>query len=143
VEFDGVICDLDGTLADTLDDIADAMNRVLEGRRLPVHSRASYKLMVGGGLRNLVQRTLPPESRTDETIVACLDQLVADYREHSLVENHLYDGVAELVNGLRAGGVKLAVLSNKADELTRRIVESLLGPGAFDVVLGAQPGLPL
>ena len=143
MDFDGVIFDLDGTLADTLDDIADAMNRVLGGRRLPVHSCASYRLMIGKGLRDLVSQALPAEMRTDETIAACLEQLIADYREHCLVKTHLYDGVADLVGRLRAGGVKLAVLSNKADDLTRRIVGALFDPGTFDVVTGAQRGLPL
>ena len=142
MDFDGVIFDLDGTLADTLEDIADAMNRVLRGRRLPVHSSASYKLMIGKGLRNLVGQTLPVEMRNDETIAACLDQLIAGYREHCLDKTRLYDGVADLVSTLRAVGVKLAVLSNKADDLTRRIVGALLDPGAFDVVMGAQQGLP-
>ena len=142
MDFDGVIFDLDGTLADTLEDIADAMNRVLSGRRLPVHSSASYKVMIGKGLRNLVGQTLPVEMRNDETIAACLDQLIAGYREHCLDKTRLYDGVADLVSGLRADGVKLAVLSNKADDLTRRIVGALFDPGAFDVVMGAQQGLP-
>lgn len=92
MELDGAIFDLDGTLADTLEDIADAMNRVLGGRRLPVHSCASYKLMIGKGLRNLVSQTLPAEMRTEETIAACLDQLIADYREHCLDKTRLYDG---------------------------------------------------
>ena len=143
MEFDGAIFDLDGTLADTLEDIADAMNRVLDGRRLPVHSCASYKLMIGKWLRNLVSQTLPAETRTEETIAACLDQLIADYREHCLDKTHLYDGVADLVSRLRADGVKLAVLSNKADDLTRRIVGALFDPGTFDVVMGAQRGLSL
>src|SRR5665647_2582077 len=62
------------------------------GRRLPVHSCASYKLMIGKGLRNLVSQTLPAEMRTEETIAACLDQLIADYREHCLDKTRLYDG---------------------------------------------------
>jgi phosphoglycolate phosphatase len=143
VDFDGVIFDLDGTLADTLEDIADAMNRVLRGRRLPVHNPASYRLMIGKGLRNLVGQTLPPEMRNEETIAACLDQLIADYREHCLDKTRLFDGVADLVSGLRADGVKLAVLSNKADDLTRRIVGALFDPGTFDVVMGAQQSMPL
>jgi phosphoglycolate phosphatase len=143
MDFDGVIFDLDGTLADTLEDIAAAMNRVLGGRWLPVHSTASYKLMIGKGLRNLVGQTLPVGMRTEETIVACLDELIAGYREHCLDKTHLYDGVADLVSRLRADGVKLAVLSNKADDLTRHIVGALFAPGTFAVVVGARQGQPL
>ena len=69
--------------------------------------------------------------------------MLADYGEHCLVKTRRYDGVAELVRGLRAADVRLAVLSNKSDELTRRIVESLFGRGDFDVVMGARPEMPL
>jgi len=143
LEYDGVICDLDGTLVDTLEDLADAVNRVLSAERAPMHSRATYKLLVGKGIRDLVGQALPAEKRSDETIARCYERVIADYGEHCLVKTHQYDGVAELVSGLRVAGAKLAVLSNKADELTRRIVTSLFGPVDFDVVMGAQPGLPL
>jgi phosphoglycolate phosphatase len=143
LEYDGVICDLDGTLVDTLEDLADAMNRVLGGEQAPVHSYATYRLLVGKGIRDLVGQALPPDRRSDETIARCYERMSADYGEHCLVKTRRYDGVAELVSGLRAAGAKLAVFSNKADELTRRIVTSLFGPGDFDVLMGAQPGLPL
>jgi len=142
VEFDAVIFDLDGTLADTLEDIAGAMNGVLRGRSLPVHDTASYKQMFGKGLRNLVGEALPPDLRSEDTIAACLDEMTADYGEHCLDKTHLYDGIAELTSALRADGVGLAVLSNKADELTQRIVGGLFAAGAFAVVVGARPDLP-
>jgi phosphoglycolate phosphatase len=143
MDYDGVIFDLDGTLVDTLEDLADAMNRVLSGEQAPVHSYATYKLLIGKGIRNLVGEALPPEKRSDETVARCYERMIADYGEHCLVKTRPYDGVAELVGGLRAAGVKLAVFSNKSDELTRRIVASLFGPGDFDVVMGAQSGMPL
>ncbi len=143
VEFDAVIFDLDGTLADTLEDIADAMNRVLRRRALPAHDYGSYRLMIGRGLRNLVGEALPSEMRSEATIAACLEQMMADYGEHCLVRTHPYDGIAELVGALRADGVRLAVLSNKADELTQRIVGALFAAGTFDMVVGAGPDLPL
>ena len=143
LKYDAVIFDLDGTLVDTLEDLADAMNRVLSCERAPVLSYATYKLLIGKGIRDLVGQALPPGRRTDETIDRCFALMIADYAEHCLVKTRRYDGVAELVSGLRAAGVRLAVLSNKSDELTRRIVESLFDPGDFEVVMGAQPGRPL
>lgn len=143
LKYDGVIFDLDGTLVDTLKDLADAMNRVLSGEQAPVHSYATYRLLIGKGIRNLVGQALPPEKRSDETIARCYERMIADYGENCLVKTRQYDGVAELVSGLRTAGATLAVFSNKSDELTRRIVESLFGPGDFDVVMGARPGLPL
>ena len=143
MEFDAAIFDLDGTLADTLEDIADAMNRVLGRRALPAHGLAAYRLMIGKGLRNLVGETLPPEMRSAGTIAACLDEMLLEYRDHCLDKTHLYGGIAELTSRLRVAGVGLAVLSNKADELTQRIVGALFEAGRFDVVVGARPGLPL
>jgi phosphoglycolate phosphatase len=143
LDYDGVIFDLDGTLVDTLEDLADAMNRVLSGEQAPVHSCATYKLLIGKGIRDLVGQALPPEMRDDETIARCYARMIADYGEHCLVKTRRYDGVAELVGGLRAAGVKQAVLSNKADELTRRIVAGLFGPHDLDDVVGARSGVPL
>jgi phosphoglycolate phosphatase len=143
LRFDGVVFDLDGTLADTLEDLAAAVNRMLACEGLPPHGEAAYKEMIGKGIRNLVTVALPAERRTEETIDRCLERMMADYHEHCLVKTHLYDGIADLLRELRVGGVKLAVFSNKADELTRRIVVTLTDPGTFDVVVGARPGLPL
>ena len=140
--FAGVIFDLDGTLADTREDLADAMNRVLAAERLPVHDYAAFGAMIGAGVRNLVTEALPAERRTDETIARCTAAMMADYGRHCLVNTRLYDGVAETVARLRAGGVRLAVLSNKPDELTRQIVESLLRGADFEEIVGARLDLP-
>jgi len=142
-KYDGVICDLDGTLVDTLEDLADALNRVLRGEQAPGHSLATYKSLVGKGIRDLVGQALPPEKRSAETVARCYAAMLADYGEHCLVKTRRYDGVAELVGGLRAAGAKLAVFSNKSDELTQQIVRSLFRPDDFEVVVGAQPGVPL
>lgn len=141
--FDGVIFDLDGTLADTLEDLADALNRTLSAQGLPVHAAAAVRKMVGNGIRRLVTDALPSEQRTEETIARCLDGFLSDYGEHCLVKTRLYDDVAQLVRALRAGAVKLAVFSNKADELTQRIVDALIPAGAFEVIIGARQGIPL
>jgi phosphoglycolate phosphatase len=143
LEYDAVICDLDGTLVDTLEDLADAMNRVLLSEEAPLHSHATYKLLVGKGIRNLVGQALPAGKRSAAAISRCHERMLADYGEHFLVKTRRYDGAAELVSGLRAAGVKLAVFSNKSHELTRLIVESLFDAGDFDVVVGAQAGQPL
>jgi phosphoglycolate phosphatase len=139
---EAVIFDLDGTLADTLQDIAAAMDRVLRGAGLPPHTRDEYRLMIGHGLRNLVTQALPEGARGDEQVAGLLQAMLADYGEHCLVETRLYEGIAELLASLRDLAVPLAVLSNKGDELTRRIVEGL-APRVFRVVAGAQTGVPL
>ena len=141
--FDAVIFDLDGTLVDTLEDIADAMGRVLALDGAPGHTYDEYRYLIGHGIRDLVTESLPPERRDEETVGRCFARMIEDYGAHALVKTHLYDGVPELVRGLRAEGVKLAVHSNKSDELTRHIVHALLDPTDFVAVHGARADAPL
>jgi phosphoglycolate phosphatase len=143
VSFEGVIFDLDGTLVDTLQDIADAMNRVLAHEGAPAHSYDQYRYLIGHGIRNLVTQALPEELRAEERIERCYERMLADYGDNSLVKTRAYEGVPELVRALRADGVQLAVHSNKADGPTQAIVAALLDPGDFVVVAGARPDAPL
>ncbi len=143
VSFDAVIFDLDGTLADTLDDLADALNRTLRGEGLPTYDYPAVRDMIGNGIRRLISDALPPERRSEQMVARCLERFMTDYGEHCLVGTRLYDGVSALIAALRADALKLAVLSNKADELTRRIVDGLIGSAAFETIRGALPGIPL
>ena len=127
MRFEGVIFDLDGTLADTLEDLADSMNRVLTMQGLPVHSYDAYRYFIGKGVKNLVAETLPREKRSEEYLSWYYDSVVADYRKNCLVKTRLYDGIADVISRLRGHGIKLAVFSNKPDDLTKRIVEALAG----------------
>ena len=143
MRFEGVIFDLDGTLADTLEDLADSMNRVLTMQGLPVHSYDAYRYFIGKGVKNLVAETLPREKRSEEYLSWYYDSVVADYRKNCLVKTRLYDGIADVISRLRGHGIKLAVFSNKPDDLTKRIVEALAGTQNFEMVLGAQAGMPV
>ncbi|OPY72013.1 MAG: Phosphoglycolate phosphatase [Syntrophorhabdus sp. PtaU1.Bin058] len=143
MRFEGVIFDLDGTLADTLEDLADSMNRVLALQGFPVHSYDAYRYFIGKGIKNLVAETLPPDKRSKEYVARSYELIIADYCKNYLVKTRLYDGIADLVNRLRGHGVKLAVFSNKPDDLTKRIVEALMGTESFEMVLGAQAGMPV
>lgn len=138
----GIIFDLDGTLADTLTDIASSMNRVLQERGYPVHPVEEYKILIGRGLENLVTGSLPKEARMPSIIAACLASLIEDYRENCLVNTRLYPGIESLLFRLQDKGLKLAVFSNKADDLTRLIVNSLMPGIRFSKVVGARPDYP-
>ena len=137
-----VIFDLDGTLADTLEDIADNMNRVLAGMGFPVHEYDAYRFYVGGGLKNLAVQCLPENARTDDVIAACHDRMVAEYHNNYINKTQLYDGIHELLDALSLQGVKMAVLSNKADPLTQKICSILLKNWKFEVILGATERFP-
>ena len=143
MRFDAVIFDLDGTLVDTLEDIGDAMNRVLAAEAAPQHTYEDYRYLIGRGLWNLAAQALPAERRDETTVTRCYERMIADYSLHSLVKTRAYDGVPELLRGLRAAGLPLAVFSNKSHDLTLRIVEALLCPAHFEEVRGARPGVPL
>jgi phosphoglycolate phosphatase len=140
--YKGIIFDLDGTLADTLADIANSMNRVLQEKGYPVHPAEDYKYLIGRGLENLVSSSLPKESRLPSIIAACLASLIEDYRDNCLVNTHLYPGIESLLFRLQDMGLKLAVFSNKADDLTQFIVQSLMPGIRFLKIIGARPDYP-
>lgn len=140
--FDAVLFDLDGTLLDTLEDIADAANRVLARHRYPIHPVAAYRFFVGEGARTLVERTLPEAARDDDTIDRMYAEFRGAYARNWDAKTRAYRGVPEMLDGLVERGFKIAVLSNKPDDFTRRCVEELLGEWKFDVVLGHHDGVP-
>jgi phosphoglycolate phosphatase len=136
----GVIFDLDGTLADSLDDIAAAMNRTLEARGFPRHPVSAYRSFVGDGLRKLVERALPPGAEGAREAVLATYQ--ADYAEHMLDATRLFPGIPPVLDALASAGVPVAVLSNKLDVPTRQLVDALCGRWAFRAVVGERPGVP-
>jgi phosphoglycolate phosphatase len=138
-----VIFDLDGTLADTHEDLADALNRTLQYEGLPTHDYAAVKRMVGNGMRQLVVEALPAQRRSDDFVAACFARFSADYAAHCLVKTRLYDDVEALIGVLHSGGTKLAICSNKDDQLTQRVVAALLGARGFTAIEGARAGMPL
>jgi phosphoglycolate phosphatase len=143
MKYKGIIFDLDGTLADTLSDIAGSMNRVLRAHRFPVHPVEDYKMLVGRGLDNLVLMSLPEHGRPPGLVSKCLAEMMEDYHENCLVETCLYRGIREMLVQLAEQKIKLAVFSNKSEPLTQKIVKSLLGEFPFVRVMGARSDVPI
>ena len=137
-----VIFDLDGTLLNTIDDLADAGNWVCQQHGWPVHSVNEFRYMVGNGIPKLVERFTPPEHRDPETLKRVLAEFSARYDAHKEDKTAPYPGMVELIRRLDAAGVVTAVLSNKADDLAGPVVERYY-PGLFTVVQGALPGVPV
>lgn len=137
-----VIFDLDGTLLNTLDDLADSMNRVLTGMGYPVHARDSYKYFVGNGVEKLAYRALPISSRDPETVAACVTAMEEEYGKHWQDQTHVYDGIEKMLSELDQRSIKLAILSNKLDKYTRLTVSHYLPAWNFARVIGVRPGVP-
>lgn len=142
MRFEGVIFDLDGTLVNSLEDIADSMNSVLREYGFPTHGLEEYKAFVGRGMRNLVVRSLPEDARDEARIALCRDSLLKEYGMNCLKKTRPYEGITDLLDGLDKRKIKRAVFSNKIDHLTKRIVEELFPGRPFPVVVGAGAGMP-
>ena len=138
--FQAVIFDLDGTLLDTIADLCASGNRICAARSWQTYTNAEFAAMVGHGMANLVARFSPPEL-TDAERAAVLSAFLADYRDHCTDLTRPYPGIPELLTEVHARGVKCAVFSNKADDLTRLIIETLLPP-VFTIVRGKLPDMP-
>ena len=137
-----VLFDLDGTLLDTLEDLAAAVNHALSVRGLPLHSLQEYRSMVGHGVRNLVQQALPSGS-DDNLIDAALADFKAFYTTHIDVHTRPYPGMQELLKDLHAAGVQMAVASNKFQAGTEKLVREFFPEIPFAAILGNREGYPL
>lgn len=141
--FSHVIFDLDGTLLDTLEDLADATNWVCEQHGWPVHPLEAYKGFVGNGAGKLLERVTPPSVELTDALRALLmEEFTRRYTRHSANKTHAYAGMPEAVMRLKEAGVKLGVLTNKPHAAAVPIVERYY-PGVFAAVQGAVPGAPL
>jgi phosphoglycolate phosphatase len=136
----GVIFDLDGTLLDSLSDLAAAMNRTLARRGFPTHPLDAYRAFVGDGVQKLAERSLPPGTQDERSALVAAYQ--ADYAEHLLESTVPYPGIPALLDALTARRLPMAILSNKPDGPTRHLVAELLGRWHFSVVAGERPGVP-
>ncbi len=138
------ICfDLDGTLLDSLTDLADSMNAALATLGLPPHPEQAYKLFVGDGMATLARRVLPAERQADDALAAaCVEAMRVEYARRWADATRPYEGVAELLDGLVERGLTLAILSNKPDDFTVETVAKLLDRWPFAVVRGVRAGVP-
>ena len=141
--YKNIIFDLDGTILNTLEDLAAATNWVCAQHGWPVHPLEAYKGFVGNGAGKLLERVTPP---TVELTPGLRRTLMAEFSErytaHSANKTRAYEGMPGALAGLKAAGVCMAVLTNKPHAAAGPIVERYY-PGVFDAVQGALPGVPL
>ena len=137
-----VLFDLDGTLLDTLEDLADSMNEVLRGLGLPPHPTDAYQAFVGDGVETLVERALPVGARGATTIERGRRAMLEAYGRRWRRTTHPYPGVAALLDALVARPLPMAVFSNKPHEFTVLTVAEFLGSWPFAAVRGVGPRTP-
>ncbi len=140
MKYELAIFDLDGTILNTLDDLADSLNHVLSQHGFPQHTADEVRMMVGNGILNLIKRALPNNTE-QATVEAVYADFNAYYKLHSADKTKPYNGITDMLEQLKANGVKLAVVSNKADYAVQDLCKKYFG-GIFDAVAGEKSGVP-
>lgn len=138
-----VIFDLDGTILNTIADLGEATNHALATLSLPTHPIEAYTMMVGNGVRMLIERALPPEMRTAATVDRALAPFRAYYDSHCADQTVPYPGIPELLSELASRDIKMAVTSNKYQTAVTRIISHFFPDIPFVAALGNQPGMPV
>ena len=132
------IFDLDGTLLDTLEDLADSMNEALATLGFPIHDMDRYRFFVGEGIQLLVARTIPEDRRDDATVELATKLYREAYGRNWHRKSRPYDGIMEMIAELQAASVPMAVLSNKPDHFTQLCMKHFFPAGTFQIILGQR-----
>lgn len=142
MDIRGVIFDLDGTLLDTLEDLADAANATLAHFDFPGHPTSAYRYFVGDGLSILIKRILPEQNRSQAEISACMEIFLKVYGQHWDVKSKPYVGILEMLQQLQHAGLQLGILSNKPHAFTQLCVQRYFPKNTFAFVYGQREGTP-
>ncbi len=142
-KYRGIIFDLDGTLIDTLEDLADSVNEALERMGYPVWPVEAYRFKVGRGFRNLMENSVPEAVREDDGVIEqMLSFFVEAYDRRYMDKSHPYEGIGRLLDELAGSGIFLAVNSNKRTDYTEKLIDKLFGRIPFVGVFGERAGVP-
>ncbi len=137
------IFDLDGTLLDTVADLANATNQALAKCGYPTHPTEAYYRFVGNGINKLFARALPEEARTEENVQRIRTLFIPYYNEHNADDSHPYPGIVELLTQLQSQGIQLAVASNKYQQATAKLVGHFFPNIRFAAVYGQREGVSI
>ena len=140
MSYQAVIFDLDGTLVNSLEDLADSANEMLTGQGYPTHTVPEYKYFVGNGSRKLIERILPETQRTRDRIETCLTIYQGIYARHQLNKTYAYAGMPEVIRTLKAQGILIAVCTNKHLSAAAVVLETLYGKNTFTHLVADRPG---
>ncbi len=137
------IFDLDGTLLDTVADLANATNQALAKCGYPTHPTDAYYRFVCNGINKLFARALPEEARTDENVQRIRAHFIPYYNEHNADDSRPYPGIIELLRELQTHGIQIAVASNKYQQATAKLVGHFFPGIRFAAVYGQREGVAI
>ena len=137
-----VIFDLDGTLLNTIDDLATATNHAMATMGFPQHGMWVYPKMVGNGVKKLIERALPDDARSEKNITDALAHFTEYYNAHCCDATTPYPGIPELLADLTARGINLAVTSNKYQDAVTKLINHFFPDANFRAILGNEDGMP-
>lgn len=141
MKIKAVLFDLDGTLMNTLEDLTDSTNYILEKHNFPKRTIKEIRSFVGNGIKKLIERAVP--QNTDEKIInECYEEMLTYYKENSLIKTAPYVGTKEIVEKLHQEGFKIAIITNKAQNSADIIAEKFFGK-SVDLVIGDDKKMPL
>ena len=136
-----VLFDLDGTLVNSLADLANSVNFALSSLGFKTHETEEFKYFVGDGIPKMIERALPEDKRDEINVQKVKDVFLKYYALHFADNTVPYDGIIELVSHLSKSGIKIAVVTNKAQEMADKVVFGAFG-NVFDLVFGKREGIP-
>ncbi|MBR4911148.1 MAG: HAD-IA family hydrolase [Clostridia bacterium] len=136
-----VLFDLDGTLADSLLDLAKSTNYAIGKFGYPARETERYKYYAGDGMPKMIERALPEDGKNPENVAKILPVFLEYYGKHYCDNTKAYPGMVELIDSLKDRGITVAVVTNKAQEMAEKVVGKLYG-GRFDLILGKCEGIP-
>ena len=137
------IFDLDGTLLNTLEDLADSANHVLSAHHFPTHPVDAYRYFVGNGMPTLIRRILPPEHRDSEMYQVCFNEFLEYYTLHMHDKTTVYEGLTEVLETLQQQKVKLAVATNKVHSALAPLMANFFPTVKWDALFGQREGVPV
>ena len=142
MNIEAIIFDLDGTLLNTIEDLADSMNQVLAEYNFPIHDTDKYFYFIGNGARTLVERALPEDQRNENDISRYLMRYRDIYREKWNVKTKQYAGIEELLSKLKVLNLPMAILSNKPHSDVKKCVDYFFENSAFSIIAGQKDFIP-
>lgn len=136
-----VIFDLDGTLLNTIADLAQSTNHALQTLGYPTHEESAYNLMVGNGINKLFERALPEGERTEENVLRIRREFIPYYDAHNADKSSPYPGIPELLSQMQEQGIQLAVASNKYQSATQKLITHYFPHIRFIAIFGQREGI--